>query len=233
MCTTALAVVIGLARQCIQREASARYLPQGSNIRQKRLPSFIETLVNIFPEQCDWADVGSQYAAGYCDSAVFGFGVISVGEKGKPFADFVESANAISMVIMGNNHQVQPNRCFLPDYARSGGKRTGYSGQSAGGSAGRLCRIYHPYGRSIFVYGKTFGKISPLKFFGGMSPAMIMAFPALLRWEPCLLIWNAWKDGRKERSGKLRPAARSYNQYGRYRHLSGRLCNLYSNLLRH
>ena len=58
----------------------------------------------------------------------FGFGTIAVGEQGKPFAQFVESANAVSMYIMDAIIKLSPIGVFClitPVVAENGPKVLG------------------------------------------------------------------------------------------------------------
>ena len=135
-----------------------------ARIYGQRAPSFIETLVNIFPSNV----IGPMSEANMLQVIVialfFGFGVISVGEKGKPFADFVEERECNLHGDYGNNHQVQPNRCFLPDYACSGGKLPDILGNLLAvllvAYAGYIIHMAVVYSFTV----KTFGKISPSSF---------------------------------------------------------------------
>ena len=176
MCTTALAVVIGLALANAFKGSFGEISASGLEYTAKEAPSFIETLVNIFPSNV----IGPMSEANMLQVIVialfFGFGVISVGEKGKPFADFVESANAISMVIMGTIIKFSPIGVFClitPVVAENGPDILGnLLAVLLVAYAGYIIHMAVVYSFTV----KTFGKISPLKFFGGMSPAMIMAF---------------------------------------------------------
>lgn len=176
MCTTAVAVVIGLVFANTLKGGFNELSVSGLEYTAKEAPSFIETLVNIFPSNV----IGPMSEANMLQVIVialfFGFGVITVGEKGKPFADFVESANAISMVIMETIIRFSPIGVFClitPVVAENGPDILG--NLLAVLMVAYLGYIVH----MAVVYSftvKTLGRISPVKFFSGMMPAMIMAF---------------------------------------------------------
>lgn len=176
MCTTAVAVVIGLALANLFKGSFKAISVSELEYTAKEAPNFIETLVNIFPSNI----IGPMSEANMLQVIVialfFGFGVISVGEKGKPFADFVESANTVSMVIMETIIKFSPIGVFClitPVVAENGPN-------ILGNLLAVLLVAYAGYIiHMVVVYSATvsmLGKISPLRFFSGMAPAMIMAF---------------------------------------------------------
>ncbi|WP_294147556.1 dicarboxylate/amino acid:cation symporter [uncultured Clostridium sp.] len=176
MCTTAVAVVIGLVLANLFKGSFKALAVTELEYTAKEAPSFIETLVNIFPSNI----IGPMSEANMLQVIVialfFGFGVISVGEKGKPFADFVESANTVSMVIMETIIKFSPIGVFClitPVVAENGPN-------ILGNLLAVLLVAYAGYIiHMVVVYSATvsmLGKMSPIRFFSGMAPAMIMAF---------------------------------------------------------
>lgn len=176
MCTTAVAVVIGLVLANLFKGSFKAISVAELEYTAKEAPSFIETLVNIFPSNI----IGPMSEANMLQVIVialfFGFGVISVGEKGKPFADFVESANTVSMVIMETIIKFSPIGVFClitPVVAENGPN-------ILGNLLAVLLVAYVGYIiHMAVVYSATvsmLGKLNPIRFFSGMAPAMIMAF---------------------------------------------------------
>lgn len=176
MCTTAVAVVIGLVLANLFKGSFKALAVTELEYTAKEAPSFIETLVNIFPSNI----IGPMAEANMLQVIVialfFGFGVISVGEKGKPFADFVESANTVSMVIMETIIKFSPIGVFClitPVVAENGPNILGnLLAVLLVAYAGYIIHMVAVYSATVSMLGK----MSPIRFFSGMAPAMIMAF---------------------------------------------------------
>ncbi|WP_317855318.1 dicarboxylate/amino acid:cation symporter [Chakrabartyella piscis] len=176
MCTTAVAVVIGLALGNASKGIFETISTTGLEYTATEAPSFIDTLVNIFPSNIISPMANTNMLQVIVIALFFGFGVISVGEKGKAFAEFAESANAVSMMIMDTIIKFSPVGVFClitPVVAENGAG-------ILGNLAAVLLVAYVGYLlHMIVVYSisaKVFAKISPLRFFKTMAPAMIMAF---------------------------------------------------------
>ena len=139
-------------------------------------PSFIETIVNIFPSNAVAPMVNANMLQVIVIALFFGFGTIAVGEKGKPFAEFVESANTVSMFIMDAIIKLSPIGVFClitPVVAENGPKVLGDLAMVLG--VAYIAYILH----MVIVYSatvKVLSGISPVKFFKGMMPAIMMAF---------------------------------------------------------
>lgn len=176
MCTTAVAVVIGLALGNATKGMFATISTTGLEYSASTAPSFIDTLVNIFPSNIIAPMSDANMLQVIVVALCFGFGTIAVGEKGKAFADFAESVNAVSMVIMDAIIKFSPIGVFClitPVVAENGAG-------ILGNLAAVLLVAYIGYIlHMILVYSisvKVFAKLSPLQFFKGMVPAIIMAF---------------------------------------------------------
>lgn len=106
----------------------------------------------------------------------FGFGAIAVGEKGRAFTEFVESASAISMYVMDTIIKLSPIGVFClitPVVAENGPS-------VLGDLATVLLVAYAAYIlHMVVVYSltvKAMGGLSPIQFFKGMLPAILFAF---------------------------------------------------------
>ena len=106
----------------------------------------------------------------------FGFGTILAGEKGKPFSNFVVSANEVSMKIMDMIIKLSPLGVFcliVPVIASNGPK-------VLGSMAMVLLVAYIGYiVHALVVYSlalKGLAGIGPVTFFKGMLSAIAMAF---------------------------------------------------------
>ncbi len=176
MCTTAVAVVIGLTIANAFKGHFSQLSTSGLEYEAAAAPSFIDTIVNIFPSNAVSPMVNANMLQVIVIALFFGFGVIAVGEKGKAFADFVESANAVSMFIMDAIIKLSPIGVFClitPVIAENGPEILGDLVVVLG--VAYLAYVLH----MVIVYSftvRTLGGLNPIKFFGGMLPAIMMAF---------------------------------------------------------
>lgn len=176
MTTTAIAVVIGLTFANVFKGTFGQISTSGLEFTAAEAPGFITTLINIFPSNIIAPMSEANMLQVIVTALFFGFAVIAAGEKGKAFADFAESANTVSMIIMDAIIKFSPIGVFClitPVVAQNG---TGILGSL-------LTVLSVAYGAYILhmvvVYSwavKVLAKMSPLKFFGGMMPAIMMAF---------------------------------------------------------
>ncbi|WMI81022.1 dicarboxylate/amino acid:cation symporter [Anaerotignum sp. MB30-C6] len=176
MTTTAIAVVIGLTFANVFKGTFGQISTSGLEYTAKEAPGFITTIINIFPSNIIDPMSDANMLQVIVTALFFGFAVITVGEKGKAFADFVESANAVSMIIMDTIIKFSPVGVFClitPVVAENGASILG----------NLLTVLVVAYGAYFIhmavVYSvaiKAFAQMSPLKFFSGMMPAIMMAF---------------------------------------------------------
>ena len=176
MCTTALAVMIGMVLANVLKGNFNQLATSGLEYEAAEAPSFIDTIVNIFPNNAAAPMVNANMLQVIVIALFFGFGTIAVGEKGKAFGDFVESASAVSMFIMDAIIKLSPIGVFClitPVVAENGPKILGDLAMVLG--VAYIAYILH----MVIVYSATvrmLSGISPVKFFKGMMPAIMMAF---------------------------------------------------------
>lgn len=176
MCTTAVAVLIGLVMANLFKGNFNELETTNLVYEAAEAPGFIDTIVNIFPSNAVEPMVSANMLQVIVIALFFGFGTIAVGEKGKAFAEFVESANAISMFIMDAIIKLSPIGVFClitPVVAENGPS-------VLGDLAAVLLVAYIAYIlHMVIVYSttvKVLGGLNPLQFFKGMLPAMMFAF---------------------------------------------------------
>lgn len=178
LCTTAFAVSFGLICANILNVGKG-YVLDASHLAEyegAQMPSLMDTFVNIFPSNIIDPMLNSTMLQVIVIALFFGFGIITSGEKGKPVADFVDSMSEVCIKVMGMIIKLSPIGVFgliVPVIAANGPDVL----------LPLLKLIAVAYAASILhaviVYSgsvKIIGKMSPLKFFKGMSPAMLFAF---------------------------------------------------------
>ena len=176
ICTTAVAVVIGLALSNLFKGFYVQISTTDLEYTAKAAPNFFDTIINIFPRNII-EPMSSAIMLQIIVIALFtGFGIILAGEKGKIAADVFHSFNEVSMQIMSLIIKLSPLGVFcliVPVVAKNGPT-------VLGSMAMVLLVAYIGYVlHMIIVYSlsvKLLAKLSPFEFFKGMMPAIIMAF---------------------------------------------------------
>ena len=177
LCTTAVAVLIGLVFANLLKVGGGYTLPAGDVAYEaKEAPPFMDTIVNIFPSNIIAPFANATMLQVIVVALFFGFGIILVGEKGKKAAEVVDSFAEVSFKIMEIVIKLSGIGVFAlitPVVAAQGLQvllpllrliLVCY-----------LCYVLH----SLITYTSTvmvFGKVSPLKFFKEMFRPIIFAF---------------------------------------------------------
>ena len=139
-------------------------------------PSFMDTLVNIFPSNAVQPLANATMLQVIVIALFFGFGIIVAGEKGKAAKEVVDSFSEVSFKVMGMIIRLSPIGVFAlitPVVASNGPKVLLPLLKVI--AVAYVTYIVH----MVLVYSSTVKIISgmnPLKFFKGMSQAMIFAF---------------------------------------------------------
>lgn len=176
MCTTAFAVVIGLVFANIFKGAFSVLQTSGLEYEAAEPVSFMDTLVNIFPSNIIQPMASASMLQVIVIALFFGFGIIIAGDKGKSLARGITSLADVSMSVMTMILKLSPFGVFClitPVVAVNGPEILGSLAMVL--LAAYIAYILHV----VIVYSTTvraLGGISPLKFFKGMAPAMIMGF---------------------------------------------------------
>ena len=176
MCTTACAVMVGLVFANIFKGTFQLLQTTDLQYEVASTTNFMDTLVNIFPSNIIQPLSSATMLQVIVISLFFGFGIILAGEKGDPLAKVILSLNDVSMIIMELILRLSPIGVFClitPVVAENGPS-------ILGSLAMVLLTAYVSYAvHAVVVYSSTvkaMGGVSPLAFFKGMAPAMILAF---------------------------------------------------------
>ncbi len=175
LCTTAIAIVIGLVFANIFKGSFPLLSTEGLEYEAKTA-NVMDTIVNIFPSSF-WGPLVNATMLQVIVIALFlGFGILMAGEKGKTFGDWISSANDVFMKIMMMIIKVAPIGvfCMMAWVVANQGP------QVLGSLALVLLVAYIGYiVHAVIVYSasvKAFAGMSPIKFFKGIAPAMAFAF---------------------------------------------------------
>lgn len=174
--TTACAVVIGLVLANLFKGMYQTLQTSGLEYVVDNKTSFMDTLVGIFPSNIIQPLADATMLQVIVIALFFGFGIILAGDKGKPLADVIESTYEVSMIIMNLILKLSPIGVFClvtPVVAENGAEILGSLAMVL--LTAYICYAIH----AVVVYSltvKALAGLSPLAFFKGMAPAMVMAF---------------------------------------------------------
>lgn len=175
--TTCIAVTLGLIFANLLNVGGGYTLAtEGLTYEAAEAPSFIDTLVNIFPSNSISPLSEASMLQVIVLALFFGFGIVLVGKKAQPVVDFVESINEVCMKIMEMIIRLSPIGVFammVPVVAQNGP-------EVLLPLLKLILIVYLVYIiHMVLVYStavSTIGKITPITFFKKMVPAMTMAF---------------------------------------------------------
>ncbi len=176
MMTTAFAVVIGLFFANVFKATFQVLETTGLEYETASSVNFMDTIVGIFPSNILKPMVDANMLQVIVIALFFGFGIIVSGEKGEPFAKVIDSLTEVSMVVMSLIIKLSPIGVFClitPVIAENGPKILGSLAMVL--LVAYICYIVH----AVVVYSSTvklLAGLSPIKFFKGMMPAILMAF---------------------------------------------------------
>lgn len=176
MATTFFAVAFGLVLANLFKGGFPELSTSSLEYTASEAPSFIQTLIGIFPSNIIQPMAEASMLQVIVIALLFGFGTIAAGEKGTAFGSFIESANDVAIVVMSFIIKLSPIGvfCLITPVVAANGP------QILGSLAFVLMVAYIGYIlHALIVYSltvKVLAGISPLTFFKGVAPAMIMAF---------------------------------------------------------
>lgn len=178
MCTTAFAVILALALSSVAKGMNL-FTPLATTGLEYTPPAgqgLMDTIVAIFPSNAIAPLANATMLQVIVIALLIGFGILLAGEKGLVAAQVVESFNEVSMKIMDLIIKLSPVgvACLLCPVVAENGPEV------LGKLAMVLLVAYVGYAvHAVLVYSSTvkaLGGVSPVQFFKGMAPAMMMAF---------------------------------------------------------
>lgn len=179
ICTTALAVVIGLVVvNCFKGffPVLDSSVTSGLKYEATEAPKIMDVIVNIFPDNLLKPMVDTNMLPVIVVAIFFGAGVLAAGEKGKMIADIVDSMNEVVMKVLMMIIKLTPIGvfCLMADVVAVNGAKVVGSLALVVGVAyiGYILHLVIVYSLSI----KFLAGMSPIKFFKGIAAAMLTAF---------------------------------------------------------
>ena len=175
--TTAFAVTLGLIFANVMN-VGAGYVMDTQDLSYEATdpPSFIDTIVNIFPSNFFQPMADATMLQVIVIAVVFGFGMIAAGKKAKPVIDICNALSDVCIAIMRGIILVAPFGVFgliCPVIANNGiDVLRPLLWLIVVAYVAMICQIALVYSGII----KVFARMSPLKFLRGEMPVMGFAF---------------------------------------------------------
>ena len=178
MCTTAFAVVLALVLASAAKgmHIFAAMETSGLAYEPPAGQSLMQTIIDIFPSNPITPLANASMLQVIVISLLVGFGILLAGEKGLVAAQVVDSFNEVSMKIMDLIIKLSPIgvACLICSVIVENGPKI-LAQLVAVLAVAYVGYIVH----AVVVYSSTvkaLGGVSPIAFFKGMAPAMMMAF---------------------------------------------------------
>ena len=179
ICTTALAVVIGLVVvNCFKGffPILDSSVTAGLEYEAAEAPKVMDVIVNIFPDNLLKPMVDTNMLPVIVIAIFFGAGVLAAGEKGKMIANLVESMDEVVMKVLMMIIKLTPIGvfCLMADVVAVNGAKVVGSLALVVGVAyiGYILHLVIVYSLGV----KFLAGMSPIRFFKGMAAAMLTAF---------------------------------------------------------
>jgi Na+/H+-dicarboxylate symporter len=174
--TTALAVTLGLILANLIDPGFNMKLPADAKYAGKEAPPLSQVLLNIFPTNPVDALVRADMLQIIVFALFLGIGITLIGERAKPVYNFFDGLAEVMYKITGVIMEFAPIGVFAlitPVVAVNGPKvLIPLAKVIAAVYIGCLLHAAIVYSTAV----RTLGNMSPLKFFKGFSPAMLIAF---------------------------------------------------------
>jgi Na+/H+-dicarboxylate symporter len=176
LCTTAVAVTIGLGVSHLVQPGAGMTIDANHVFAAKEAPSFIDTLVNIIPNNPIGA-LSSGHVLQIIVFAIFiGIAINITGQKAEPAKQFAEAVAEIMYTLTGLVMKAAPYGVFalMAYVVGQYGIQTllPLAKVIAAVYIGAIIHVLLVYGGGVAIVGK----LNPVKFFKGIADAQMVAF---------------------------------------------------------
>ena len=176
LCTTFVALIIGTAVAYLFKNSFALVDTVGAEYQAAETKNFIKVIADMFPTNIIDPLAKSSMLQIIVMALFIGFAIIIAGKKAKPFADVIESANAVFIEIMDMIIHFSPVGivCLISPVVAEQGPKILTSLAAVIGVAylGYILHMVITYSALTTIFAKK----SPIEFFKGIAPAIVMAF---------------------------------------------------------
>jgi Na+/H+-dicarboxylate symporter len=174
--TTVIALILAIGTGLLVKPGSSDFQLEGATFEAKEAPPVIDTLINIIPANPLGAMSSGEMLQVIAFAIFVGFGLSRLGDKTAGLLRLIEQANDVLMYLVKAIMKFAPYGAFALIATAVGGQ-----GIDAITAMGKymfvvlfvlLLHLVITYGSAI----STLGKMNPMTFLKGFSPAMIVAF---------------------------------------------------------
>ena len=174
--TTAFAVSFGLMLGVLMQPGKGLVIPAGAKAAAKAAPPLMDVLVNIVPTNAFQAMAKADMLQVIVFAIFIGIGITMVGERAKPVEAFFDGFAEVTYKIIDAIMKLAPIGVFaliMPVVAVNGPKvLLPLATVIAAVYIGCILHMVVVYSGAVSMIGG----ISPVKFFKGIFPAMLVAF---------------------------------------------------------
>ena len=176
LCTTFIALIIGTVIAMLFKNRFVVLDVSEATYQAAETKNFIKVIADMFPSNILSPLLNASMLQVIVIALFIGFAILMTGDKAKPFADLIESGNAVFIEIMDMIIHFSPIGiiCLIaPVIAENGPKILGSLALVIGiAYLGYILHMVITYSTMV----SFFTKVTPFEFFRGIAPAMVMAF---------------------------------------------------------
>lgn len=174
--TTVVALILAISAGLIVKPGVGDFKLDGADFKPTEAPPVVDTLLNIIPANPLQSMVNGDMLPVIAFAIILGFGLSRLGQKTEGILRLVEQANELLMYLVTAIMKLAPYGAFALIATAIGGQ-----GLGAIAAMGKymfvvlfvlLLQLVGTYGMTVSLIGK----MNPIKFIKGFSPAIIVAF---------------------------------------------------------
>ncbi|OLS40379.1 dicarboxylate/amino acid:cation symporter [Bacillus sp. MRMR6] len=176
LATTVIALVLSIGAGLLVKPGEGDFKLDGATFEGAEAPPVIDTLLNIIPANPLGSMANGEMLQVIAFAMILGFGISRVGQKAEGILKLVEQLNDVLMYLVTAIMKFAPYGAFALIATAIGGQ-----GLGAIAAMGKymfvvlfvlLLQLVITYGSAV----SFLGKMNPIAFFKGFSPAVIVAF---------------------------------------------------------
>jgi Na+/H+-dicarboxylate symporter len=174
--TTVIALILAIGTSYLIKPGSGDFQLDGANFKPTEAPPVMDTLINIIPANPLGAMASGEMLQVIAFAIFLGYGISRLGDKAAGLLKLVEQANDVLMYLVQAIMKFAPYGAFALIATAVGGQ--GLGAITAMGKY-MFVVLFVLFLHLVLTYGGALtllGKMKPIKFLKGFSPAMAVAF---------------------------------------------------------
>jgi Na+/H+-dicarboxylate symporter len=174
--TTVIALILAIGTSYLIKPGSGDFQLDGANFKPTEAPPVMDTLINIIPANPLGAMASGEMLQVIAFAIFLGYGISRLGDKAAGLLKLVEQANDVLMYLVQAIMKFAPYGAFALIATAVGGQ--GLGAITAMGKY-MFVVLFVLFLHLVLTYGGALtllGKMNPIKFLKGFTPAMAVAF---------------------------------------------------------